>query len=117
MFVVAIEEGGIACNAGCPYYEESGVVRGYGGPLKTHCRMVMNPWLFDCNKFNPKCMYKMLVTPEQFRAMQKAVGVKAVKQRKLYPVEHKEIHPVGWCPKAAKKNRQMANKCLTVKND
>ena len=99
MQIIAIEEGGIACDASCPYYEASGVVRGYGGPLKTHCQAVMQPWMFDCRVFNPKQMYKLRVTPAQFKAMVKGQGLKAVKQRKLYPREHKEIHPVGWKPK------------------
>ena len=98
MFVVAIKEGGIACGAGCPYYEESGVVRGYGGPLKTHCRMVMNPWQFDCDKFNPKCMYVAQVPVEKVKSIEKALSVKFRRIRKLYPRDHKEIHPVGWKP-------------------
>ena len=95
MFLVAIEEGGIACDAGCPYYEESGVVRAYGGPLKSHCRMLMNPWIFDCHKYNPKQMYKLKVTPEQFRAMLKNQGLHAVKQKKLLPYDHKPSLQIG----------------------
>ena len=99
--LVAIEEGGIACEAGCPYYEESGVVRCHGGPKKSHCRAIMEPWSFDCDKFNPKRMWKgktMLTAKE----IGKLLGVKLQKQRKLYPVGHKEIHHVGENTRAGK---------------
>lgn len=102
MRLVAIEEGGIACDASCPYYEESGVVRCYGGPKKSSCRMIMNPWIFDCNQFNPKRMYKMRVTPAQFKAMVKSQGLHATKQRKLYPVEHEASLQVGESPNKLK---------------
>ena len=105
MRIVAIEEGGIACDAGCPYYEESGVVRCHGGPKRTHCRAIMEPWSFDCNQFNPKRMWKLKVTPAQFKAMVSSQGLHAVKQRKLYPADHKEIHHIGEntrCPQPAK---------------
>ena len=97
MQMVVIEEGGIACDASCPYYEESGVVRCHGGPKRSHCRAIMEPWSFDCNKFNPKQMWKgkTLLTAKEIA---KLLGVKLQKQRKLYPVDHKEIHPVGWKP-------------------
>ena len=99
--LVAIEEGGIACEAGCPYYEESGVVRCHGGPKRSHCRAIMEPWSFDCDKFNPKRMWKgktMLTAKE----IGKLLGVKLQKQRKLYPVEHKEIHHIGENTRAGK---------------
>ena len=120
--IIAIEEGGIACDAGCPYYEESGVVYAYGGPLKSHCRMLMNPWIFDCHKYNPKQMYKLRTTPEQFKAMLKSQGLHAVKQKKLLPYDHKPSLQIGEsgrtkgrsCPKAKMLNRRMANK--PVKN-
>ena len=94
MQIVAIEEGGIACEAGCPYYEEGGVVKCYGGPKKSHCRAIMEPWSFDCNKFNPKQMWKgkTVLTAKEIG---KLLGVKLQKQRKLYPAEHKEIHHIG----------------------
>lgn len=94
MRIVAIEEGGIACEAGCPYYEEGGVVKCYGGPKKSHCRAIMEPWSFDCNKFNPKRMWKgkTVLTAKEIG---KLLGVKLQKQRKLYPAEHKEIHHIG----------------------
>ena len=94
MQIVVIEEGGIACEAGCPYYEEGGVVKCYGGPKKSHCRAIMEPWSFDCNKFNPKRMWKgkTVLTAKEIG---KLLGVKLQKQRKLYPAEHKEIHHIG----------------------
>ena len=100
MQIVAIEEGGIACDASCPYYEESGVVRGYGGPMKTHCRQVMEPIIVDCNLYNPKLIqFAKGVKPEQWKQVLKALGLKAKKVRKAYKKDHKEIHPVGWSPK------------------
>ena len=93
--IIAIEEGGIACDAGCPYYEESGVVHAYGGPLKSHCRMVMNPWIFDCHKYNPKQMYKLRTTKELFKAMLKSQDLHAVKQKKLLPYDHKPSLQIG----------------------
>ncbi|MBO4593565.1 MAG: hypothetical protein J5678_05175 [Bacteroidaceae bacterium] len=100
--IVAVEEGGIACDAGCPYYEESGVVRGYGGPLKTHCRGIMEDVVVNCEKLNPKQLYKgkTLLTAKEIG---KLLGMKLQKERKLYPVEHKEIHPVGWKPSKSSK--------------
>ena len=109
MQIIAVEEGGIACDASCPYYEESGVVQCYGGKKKSNCRMIMSPWIVDCHVFNPKQLYKLRATPEQFKAMVQSQGLKAIHQRKLYPVEHKEIHPVGWCPKAKRINRRLEN--------
>ena len=93
--IVAIEEGGIACEAGCPYYEESGVVRCEGGPKRSHCRAIMEDIVINCDKFNPKQMYKMRVSKAQFETMLKTQGLHAVKQRKLYDSDHKEIHHIG----------------------
>ena len=95
MQIIAVEEGGIACDASCPYYEESGVVQCYGGPKKSNCRMIMSPWIVDCHVFNPKQLYKLRLTPALFQEIVKGHGLKAIKQRKLYPKDHKEIHPVG----------------------
>ncbi len=117
MQMVVIEEGGIACNAGCPYYEPSGVVRCHGGPKKSHCLAIMEPWSFDCSKFNPKRMWKLKVTEAQFKAMVKSQGLRPVKQRKLYPVEHKEIHHIGDNTRAKIINRKMFNKKKGDNND
>jgi len=103
--VIAIEEGGIACSASCPYYTETGVVKGVRGvPLPTHCRMVMNKWIFDCDHYNPACMYKMLVDDNEWITMQKAIGRKAMKQRKLYPEEHENANEIG-CEWTRKRDR------------
>ena len=45
MLLIALRKGGAKCSSACPFYEESGVVRGINGPLKTHCSMTMNPWM------------------------------------------------------------------------
>lgn len=97
MLLIAIRKGGAACSCACPFYEESGIVRGlYNMPLKTHCRMVMNPWMVDCDKYDPMCIDKMEVSEEQFQQMQQAIGVKAIRQIKLYPETHEVNHPLGW---------------------
>ena len=101
MYVVAIKEGGIACDAGCPYYEESGVVRGYGGQIQTHCRGVMEDVVVNCDKLNPKQLYKGR-TPLTAKQIGKLLKMKLQKERKQYDPEHEEIHPVGWKPKTEK---------------
>ena len=58
--------------------------------------MTMNPWMADCDIYNPLCIDKLEVTEAQWRKMQAAVGLKAIRQRKLYPEDHAEIHPVGY---------------------
>ena len=97
MQIVVIEEGGVKCSSACPFYEESGVVQCHGGPKKSHCLAIMEPWSFDCDKFNPKQLYKgkTQLTPKE---ISKLLGTKLQKQRKLYPEDHAEIHHIGWKP-------------------
>ncbi|MBR0065870.1 MAG: hypothetical protein IJQ06_09805 [Paludibacteraceae bacterium] len=95
MLLIAIRKGGVKCSSACPFYTETGVVRGINGPLKTHCRMTMNPWMVDCDIYNPMCLDKLEVTEEQWKAMQKAVHKRAIRQRKLYPEENENGRPVG----------------------
>ena len=95
MIIIAIRRGGVKCSSACPFYTESGVVRGINGPLKTHCRMTMNPWMVDCDIYNPMCLEKMEVSEAQWKAMQKTAGKKAIKQRKLYPEDHENANQVG----------------------
>ena len=114
MLLIAIRQGGTACSCACPYYEESGIVRGlYNVPLKTHCRMIMEPWMVDCDRYNPMLIDKMEVTEEQFKHMQKAVGIKAVRQIKLYPEQHETIHPIGWSWTKGVHNADKSNKAIT----
>ena len=97
MLLVALRKGGAKCSSACPYYEESGCVRGLRGvPLKTHCRATMEPVMIDCDIFNPLQIEKLEVSEEQWKAMQRAVHKRAKKERKPYPEDHDEIHPVGW---------------------
>ena len=95
MLVLAIRKGGVKCSSACPFYTESGVVRGFNGKLKTHCRMTMHPWMVDCDHFNPMCIDKVEVTEDQWKAMLKAVHKRAIRQRKLYPEENENGRPVG----------------------
>ena len=96
MLIIGLRKGGTKCSSACPFYTERGVVRGcYDVPLKTHCRMVMNPWIADCNIFDAYCIDKMEVTEEQWATMQKAVGKKAIRQQKLYPEVNEMGRPVG----------------------
>lgn len=108
MLLIGIRRGGAKCSSACPFYEESGVVRGINGPLKTHCRMTMNPWMLDCDVYNPLCIDKMEVSEAQWKKMQTAVGQKAVRQRKPYPEDHEEIHAVGctWTRRRASAGEQ-----------
>lgn len=95
MLIIAFRKGGRPCSTDCPFYTETGVVRGINGPLKTHCRMTMNPWMVDCDHFNPMCIDKVEVTEEQWKVMLKAVHKRAIRQRKLYPEEHENANQVG----------------------
>ena len=96
MLIIALRKGGSPCSTDCPFYTETGKVTGVRGiPLKTHCRMTMNPWMADCDIYNVRCIDKLEVTEEQWKAMQKAVHKRAIRQRKLYPEDHAEIHAVG----------------------
>ena len=113
MLLVGIRKGGVKCSSACPFYEEKGQVRGINGPLKTHCSMTMNPWMVDCDIYNPMCLDKLEVTEEQWKAMQKAVGLKAVRIRKQYPDEHEEIHEVG-CTWTRSKGKWNAEKSAGV---
>ncbi len=95
MRIYVFEEGATPCNADCPFYEESGVVQGYGGPLKSHCKAIMQDVQADCRKYNMRKIFKAVkVTPEVFEQIRR-LGIRFVKQRKLYPANHAEIHPVG----------------------
>lgn len=96
MLLIGLREGGAKCSSACPWYTESGKVRGCRDlPLKTHCRMTMHPWMADCDQFDPCRIETLEVTEEQWQQMQESVKKKAKKQRKLYPEEHEEIHAVG----------------------
>ncbi len=95
--IVSVEKGGGPCRTDCPFYSESGWVKGVlGVPLKTHCRATMEPISVDCDIFNSMTVEKMEVTSAEWEAMQAAIGKEATKERKPYPDDHKEIHPVGW---------------------
>ena len=83
------------CSSSCPWYTETGKVKGFNGPLKTHCRMTMHPWMVDCDLYDPYHIETVEVSEEQWQEMQAAVKKKAKRQRKLYPEEHEEIHAVG----------------------
>jgi len=113
MLLIAIRKGGVKCSSACPFYTETGVVRGINGPLKTHCRMTMNPWMVDCDIYNPMCLDKLEVTEEQWKVMQRAVHKRAIRQRKLYPEENENGRPVGstWT-----QGRWNAQKSMNVKN-
>ncbi len=95
MLLIAIRKGGAKCSSACPFYTETGVVRGINGPLKTHCRMTMNPWMIDCDVYNPMCIDKMRVSEEEWLKMQQTIGRPAIRQRKLYPEDNDNGRPVG----------------------
>ena len=113
MLLIAIRKGGVKCSSACPFYTETGVVRGINGPLQTHCRMTMNPWMVDCDIYNPNNIHKVEVTEEEFQTMLKSVHKRAIRQRKLYPEENENGRPVGstWT-----QGRWNAQKSKNVKN-
>lgn len=97
MFLIAVRKGGVKCSSACPYYEEKGLVRGvHDVPLKTHCRATMQDVIVDCDVWNPKKIDKLEVTEEEWETFQKMLGRKAKRERKPWPEDHEEIHPVGW---------------------
>ncbi len=96
MKILALSEGGVKCSSACPYYEESGVIQAIGGPMKTHCQAVMQDVIIDCHVFDPSKTLMADVTEDQVREMAKTLKIPLRKVRKLYPRNHKEIHPVGW---------------------
>lgn len=51
-YVFSVETGQTGECSHCPFYEPSGVVRGYGGPIKSQCRMIMEDVSFNCQKYN-----------------------------------------------------------------
>ena len=113
MLLIALRKGGVKCSSACPFYTESGVVRGINGPLTTHCRMTMNPWMADCDIYNVHCIDKLEVTEEQWKTMQRAIRKKAIRQRKLYPEDHAEIHAVG-CEWTRSKGKWNSEKSANV---
>ena len=96
MLLIAIRKGGVKCSSACPFYAEEAVVRGINGPLRTHCRATMEKIIVDCDAFDPKHIEKIEVSEDQWKAMQAAVHKRAKKERKPWPEDHEEIHPVGY---------------------
>ena len=113
--LIAIRKGASPCSTDCPFYTEKGWVRGVNGvPLKTHCRMTMNPWMIDCDVYNPHCLEKLEVTEGQWITMQNAVNKRAIKQRKLYPEDHENANQVG-CEWTRSKGKWNAEKSAQAK--
>ena len=114
MLLIAIRKGGQPCSQDCPFYTETGVVRGINGPLKTHCRMTMNPWMIDCDIYNVHCIDKVEVTEAEWKAMLHAVHKRAIRQRKLYPEDHENANEVG-CEWTRTKGKWNSLKSSSVK--
>ena len=113
MLLIAIRKGGVKCSSACPFYTETGVVRGINGPLKTHCRMTMNPWMIDCDIYNPMCIDKMEITEAQWNRIQSLIGKRAIRQRKLYPEDHENANQVG-CEWTRSKGKWNAQKSASI---
>lgn len=96
MQLMALRKGGQPCSKDCPFYQEDGIVRGFNGPLKTHCRGTMETVIVDCDVWNPYKVERLEVSEEQWQTMQHAVHKRAKKVRKEYDPNHEEIHPVGY---------------------
>ena len=114
MLLIAIRKGGVKCSSACPFYTETGVVRGINGPLNTHCRMTMNPWMIDCDIYNPMCIDKMEITEAQWNRIQSFLGKRAIRQRKLYPEDHENANQVG-CEWTRSKGKWNAEKSKHAK--
>lgn len=112
MLLIGLRKGGVKCSSACPFYTETGRVRGFNGTLKTHCRMTMHPWMADCDLYDPCHIDTVEVTEGQWQTMLAAVKKNARRQRKLYPEEHAEIHAVG-CEWTRSKGRWNADKSST----
>ncbi len=111
MRLMALCEGSAKCSNICPYYADSGVVRGcYGVPLATHCRATMEPVIVDCEVYDPRKIQVMDVTEEEWAQMQEAIHKRARKIQKEYPEEHAEIHPIGYNWKTDPKGKWNAEK-------
>ena len=114
MLLIAIRKGGVKCSSACPFYTETGVVRGINGPLKTHCSATMHPWMIDCDIYNPMCIDKMEITEAQWNRIQSFLGKRAIRQRKLYPEDHENANQVG-CEWTRSKGKWNAEKSSNVK--
>ena len=113
--LIALRKGGAKCSSACPYYEEKGQVRGVNDvPLKTHCRATMQDVIVDCDVWNPHNIEKLQVTEEQWKAMQAAVHKRAKKERKPWPEDHEEIHPVGYNWKHDRLNAEKSSKVKSL---
>jgi len=113
--VVSVEKGGGPCRTDCPYYSETGWVKGVlGVPLKTHCRATMETISVDCDVYNTRTIEKLQVTEEQWKAMQAAVHKRAKKERKPWPEDHEEIHPVGYNWKHDRWNAEKSSKVKSL---
>ncbi len=109
MLLIAMRKGGGPCGTDCPFYTDKGQVTGVRGvPLKTHCRMTMNPWMVDCDIYNVRCLDKIEVTEDEFKRMLQAIGRRAIRQRKLYPEDHENANQVGceWTRRRASAGEQ-----------
>lgn len=111
MLLIALRKGGVKCSSACPFYTETGVVRGINGPLKTHCRGTMETVIVDCDVWNPHNIEKLEVSEQQWQDMQRAIRKRAKKVRKPYPEDHAEIHAVGceWTRSKGKWNAQKSS--------
>jgi hypothetical protein len=114
MLLIALRKGGAKCSSACPFHQESGVVRGINGPLKTHCRATMETVCVDCDVWNPHEIEKLEVSEQQWQTMQHAIRKRAKKVRKEYPSDHAEIHPVGYNWKNDPKGRWNSTKSSNV---
>ena len=129
MLLIGIRKGGAKCSSACPFYTETGVVKGVRGvPLTTHCRATMHPWMVDCDIFNPYDIDKLEVSEEQWKLMQRAVHRRARRQQKLYPEINDSGRPVGstwtddrWNAQKSATAKQITNhqqlKRIKVKNE
>ena len=76
--------------------------------------MTMNPWMIDCDIYNPMCIDKMEITEAQWNRIQSFLGKRAIRQRKLYPEDHENANQVG-CEWTRSKGKWNAEKSKHAK--
>lgn len=89
------KKGGTTCSSACPFYQETGEVRCFGGVKQTHCRMIMQPYFVDCNQFDVTTMQVINTSDDTWQKMLDSVGIKKTKKkRKLYKPNRKSPVPI-----------------------
>lgn len=86
------KKGGTVCGSSCPFYQAEGEVHCIGGPKRTHCRMIMQPYFVDCNLYDVTTLHVINTPDENWQKMLSAGKIKPIKKkRKLYKANRKPV--------------------------